>query len=424
VLYQTPRGTKDILPDESHKWQFIETQVRKIFHSFNFREIRTPVFEETEIFARGIGQTTDIVQKEMYTFTDRGGKSYTLRPEMTASAVRAYIQHHFSEVQPIQKWYYIASMFRQEKPQAGRLRQFHQFGAEIFGSPEPVADVEIIQLVMEIFLQFGLQQPTLKLNSVGCPKCRLSYKELLRKILRPVFDQLCPDCRARYDTNPLRILDCKRDSCHKLTEKVPGIETYLCEDCKSHFQEVKRALTTLSIPFDLDKRLVRGLDYYTRTAFEVVSSQLGSQDALAGGGRYDLLVKELGGPETPGVGFAAGIERLLMVLEKLHLPIGEMIKPEVYLVGLGNETSTTVREQALKLRRQGVICELDLLNRSLKAQMREANKRGARLAIIIGENELQKDVAILKDMAKGEQIELPLSEITECVLNKLGKPGS
>ena len=421
MRYQMPRGTKDILPDEAYRWQFIEDRVRKIFHSFNFREIRTPVFEETDIFARGIGQTTDIVQKEMYTFTDRGGKSYTLRPEMTASVVRAYIQHHFSGVQPLQKWYYIAPMFRQERPQAGRLRQFHQFGAEIFGSPEPIADVEIIQLIMEIFSQFGIQQLALKLNSVGCPKCRVSYKESLREKLRPVFSQLCRDCQIRYDTNPLRILDCKREHCRNLTEEVPGIEAYLCEDCKLHFAAVKKSLAALSIPFDLDKRLVRGLDYYTRTAFEVVSSELGSQDALAGGGRYDLLVEELGGPPTPGVGFAAGMERLLIVLQGLHLPLGEMSKPEVYFIGLGNEASTWVMEQALKLRRLGVVCEFDFLNRSLKAQMREANRREARLAIIIGKDELQKEVVTLKDMAEGQQTELPIREITEYVLDKLGK---
>jgi len=408
---QTPRGTKDTLPEESYQWLYLENEIRKIFDRFNFLEIRTPVFEETELFARGVGETTDIVQKEMYTFEDRGGKSMTLRPEMTASVVRAYIQHSLWNKGSVQKFSYISPMFRQERPQQGRLRQFHQFGVEVLGSPNPIADVEVIALAMEIFSHLGLTGLTLKINSVGCPKCRPKYKEALRDALRGVKDQLCSDCQVRYDTNPLRILDCKNPTCRELTRDVPGIEEYLCEECRTHFDQVKAGLDALSISYEVDKRLVRGLDYYTRTAFEIVSTELGSQDAVCGGGRYDRLVAELGGPDLPGVGFAAGMERLLAIMKKKGLFLGNPPHPDVYFVSLGENAGISVLRLAQTLRRQGVTCELNLSGKSLKAQMREANRLNATFAVIIGEDELANERAQVKNLQNGQQESVPFDQL-------------
>ena len=424
LKFRTPRGTRDILPDEIWKWHFVENRLRDIFRTHSFEEIRTPVFEETELFARGIGQTTDIVQKEMYTFTDKGGKSFTLRPEMTASVMRAFLQHHLGEQRTVQKLYYIAPMFRQERPQAGRLRQFHQYGVEIIGTPEPLADAEVIAVAMEILTSLGVTGLTLKLNSVGCPKCRPRYKRVLQETLRPVLPQLCPDCQKRYETNPLRILDCKRETCRALTAEVPSIEEYLCDDCRTHFTQVKEYLQEAGIEFEADKRLVRGLDYYTRTAFEIVTDQLGAQDAVCGGGRYDLLAAELGEREVPGVGFAAGMERLLAVMDKLNLFPEKPAGLELYLIGLGEEARRWCFRQAQTLRRRGIVCELDYLGRSLKAQMREANKLKARYVVIVGEDELRRGSVVLKEMATGEQQDTPMASLENELVRRLARePG-
>jgi len=419
---QTPRGTKDALPEESYQWLYLENEVRKIFERFNFLEIRTPVFEETELFARGVGETTDIVQKEMYTFEDRGGKSMTLRPEMTASVVRAYIQHSLWNKGSVQKFSYISPMFRQERPQQGRLRQFHQFGVEVLGTPNPLADVEVIALAMEIFTHLGLTELTLKINSVGCPKCRPKYKDALRSALKDVKDQLCSDCQVRYETNPLRILDCKKPTCRELTKDVPGIEDYLCEECRAHFNQVKAGLDALSISYEVDKRLVRGLDYYTRTAFEMVSTELGSQDAVCGGGRYDRLVAELGGPDLPGVGFAAGMERLLAIMKTKGLFLGNPPHPDVYFVSLGEHARIPVLKLAHALRRQGVACELDLTGKSMKAQMREANRLNATFAVIVGEDELEKEKAQVKNLKESRQEEVPFDQLFTVIQKALREP--
>ncbi len=414
---QTPRGTRDQLPQETYRWLFLEREIRKIFERFNFLEIRTPVFEETELFARGVGETTDIVQKEMYTFEDRGGRSLTLRPEMTASVVRAYIQHALWNQGGVQKFSYISPMFRQERPQAGRLRQFHQFGVEILGTASPLADVEVIALAMEIFTHLGLTDLTLKINSVGCPKCRPRYKEALREALRDVRGQLCKDCQVRYDTNPLRILDCKNPTCRELTKDVPSIEEFLCDDCKAHFTRVREGLDALAISYEVDKRLVRGLDYYTRTAFEIVSNELGSQDAVCGGGRYDRLVAELGGPDVPGVGFAAGMERLMAIMEKKGLHLGDVPAPDVYLVALGDAAvHKAVLPLAQTLRRAGFRCELDLAERSMKAQLRDANRQQARFAVIVGEDELAKKHAQVKDLSRGAQEKVAFDDLPDFLL--------
>ncbi len=418
---QTPRGTRDALPEESYQWLYLENEVRRIFERFNFSEIRTPVFEETDLFARGVGKTTDIVQKEMYTFEDRGGKSMTLKPEMTASVVRAYIQHSLWNKGSVQKFSYISPMFRQERPQQGRLRQFHQFGVEILGSPNPIADVEVIALAMEIFGHLGLTDLTLKINSVGCPKCRPKYKEALRDALKDVKDQLCSDCQVRYDTNPLRILDCKKPTCRELTKDIPGIEDYLCEDCRTHFNQVKSGLDVLSVSYEVDKRLVRGLDYYTRTAFEIVSTELGSQDAVCGGGRYDRLVAELGGPDIPGVGFAAGMERLLAIMKKKGLFLGNPPHPDAYFVSLGENAGILVLGLAQTLRRQGVACELNLSGKSMKAQMREANRLNATFAVIVGEDELANEKAQVKNLQNGQQESVPFDRLFSAIQKALNE---
>ncbi len=420
--FQTPRGTKDILPAEVSSWHYLESTLRQLFANYNYHEIRTPAFEETELFARGIGQTTDIVQKEMYTFTDKGGKSYTLRPEMTAAVMRAYLQHHLGGQKSVQKLYYISPMFRQERPQAGRLRQFHQYGIEILATAEPLADAEVITLAVEILQRLGVGHLRLKLNSVGCPNCRPHYKAQLQREWQPILAKLCSDCQHRFISNPLRILDCKRAGCQELTRDVSPIDTFLCPECSEHFITVKTLLTNLSLPFEQDKRLVRGLDYYTKTAFEIVTDQLGAQDAICGGGRYDLLAAEIGGDNVPSVGFAAGMERLLTLLEKFNLIPVESLWLAVYLIGLGAAAQSWIFQQAVVLRRTGITCEMDYQNRSLKAQMREADKLQARFVAIVGENEIKNQKIILKEMATGSQTEIALTDLASTLSQRL--PGA
>jgi len=419
LRFQTPRGTKDILPEESFHWQYLEGEIRRVMSLFNFQEIRTPLFEETELFARGIGQATDIVQKEMYSFRDRGGQNLTLKPEMTAPVIRAYLQHHMAQKHALQKLYYISPMFRQERPQAGRLRQFHQYGAEIIGTADPSADVEIIELAGFILGHLGVEGTVLKLNSVGCPECRAIYRGILQEELASVRDRLCSDCQVRYERNPLRILDCKNQVCRQLTAQIPSVLDHLCPACKTHFQAVREGLDSLGITYELDPRLVRGLDYYTRTAFEIISSDLGSQDAICGGGRYDLLAEELGGPPTPGVGFAAGMERLLLVMRHRDLLQTPRASLDVYTIGLGNEGRIRAREVVHHLRGQGIRCDLDLLGRSLKAQMREANRQEAPFVVILGEEELRDHQALVKDMRSGEQRRVPLKELAPYLKKQL-----
>ncbi len=411
MRYQSIKGTRDLLPDECAKWQYVEGVIRTVMDLSNFREIRTPMFEATELFERGIGQYTDIVTKEMYTFKDRGGKSLTLKPEMTAPVMRAYLEHNLGEQRPLVKLYYMSPAFRQENPQAGRYRQFHQFGVEVIGSPNPEADVESIAVWVEIYRRLGLRDYVLKLNSVGDPLCREPYKKLLQDYLRPRLGRLCKDCQARFERNPLRILDCKKEGCRRETEGAPALFDHLCEPCRLHFEGVRAGLENLDIAYELDKRLVRGLDYYTRTAFEIVSGELGAQDALGGGGRYDLLAEELGGKPTPAVGFAAGFERLLLVMERQGLYLGRPQQPLVFLAALGDAAARWVRRTAQELRRHGISCDYDFLGRSLKAQMREANRLEAQFAVIVGENELQRRIATVRDMDTSEQKEVAFADL-------------
>ncbi len=415
MKFRTIKGTKDILPSDATAWQHVERTVRQVMHAFNYREIRTPLFEQTGLFARSIGELTDIVSKEMYTFPDRSGESVTLRPEGTAAVLRAYIQNNLGEQSPLVKVYYIGPMFRQERPQAGRLRQFHQFGAEALGSPSPSLDVEMMQLPLEVYRALGIDACALNINSVGCEKCRPAYKQLLQTELERIRQQLSEDSRARIANNPLRVLDSKDPADREATAHVPLIKDHLCDECRDHFAAVRRLLTAAGIPFTIDGRLVRGLDYYTKTAFEITSTALGSQDALMGGGRYDLLVEELGGKPTPGVGFAAGIERLLMVLQALKRPAGEEPVPTVFIAAMDG----TAREWAFAachaLRRSGIPAEIDYLDRSLKAQLREANRQQVAFVLVVGENELTTGEARLKDMRSGTDHPVRLDALEQTI---------
>lgn len=411
MKFKSIKGTKDILPDESHRWHAVEQTIRMVMHRFNYKEIRTPIFEETALFARGIGELTDIVGKEMYTFTDRSETQVTLKPEMTASVIRAYIQNNLGEQQPLVKVYYLSPMFRQERPQAGRLRQFHQFGAEAIGGSQPAIDAEIIALSMEVYRAIGVKNVSLKVNSVGCAQCRTKYRDALKQFLSNVLDSLSEESKKRFESNPLRILDSKNERDQELTKNAPLMKDYLCEECATHFNELQRILTALHIEFSVDGRIVRGLDYYTKTAFEIASTDLGSQDALAGGGRYDLLAEELGGKNTPSVGFAAGIERLLMVMEKQNLDIADPVHPLLFIASADDKGKRWAIETAMAIRRSGIACEFDLLGRSLKSQMREADRQHASYVLIVGTNELLQDAAQLKNMASSEQRTVTLSNL-------------
>ncbi|MBI1804587.1 MAG: histidine--tRNA ligase [Ignavibacteria bacterium] len=411
MKFKSIKGTRDILPDESHRWQYVEQAIRSVMHRFNYKEIRTPVFEETSLFARGIGELTDIVGKEMYTFIDRSETSLTLKPEMTASVMRAYIQNNLGEQQPLVKVYYLSPMFRQERPQAGRLRQFHQYGAEATGGTSARIDAEIIALAMEVYEALGIKNIELRINSVGCPECRPHYKEILKEYLGKVYDKLSPESQRRLEQNPLRILDSKDEKDRELTRDAPLMLDHLCKECAAHFNELQDSLRLLHRTFTVDGRIVRGLDYYTKTAFEIISSDLGSQDALAGGGRYDKLVEELGGKPTPSVGFAAGIERLLMVMEHQQIAIDNDIHPDVFIAAPDDEGRRWALAAAMTLRHAGIPCEIDLLDRSLKAQMREADRQHARFVLVAGASELQQNAAQLKDMRTGEQRTLTLSNL-------------
>lgn len=408
--YRSIKGTKDILPSETPLWQFVEQTIREVFHQFNYKEIRTPIFETTSLFARSIGELTDIVGKEMYTFQDRSGDSITLRPEGTASALRAYIQNNLGEALPLSKVYYIGPMFRQERPQAGRLRQFHQFGAEAIGSPTAETDVEIIAMTIEIYKRLGITNYSLQINSVGDEECRPKYKEILKAELLKIADKLSGESQKRVEQNPMRVLDSKDENDKALTAGMPLITDHLNEECAKHFDRVKQLLTVYGIPFTVNGRLVRGLDYYTKTAFEITSTELGSQDALAGGGRYDLLVKELGGKQTPGVGFAAGMERLMMILEKKGFQPPKQ-HPKIFIAAADEQSREWVLKTTMELRANGIASECDLLSRSLKSQMKEADRQQAQFSLVVGNMELESGKALLKNLTDHSQQQIQLSEI-------------
>lgn len=411
VLTKAPRGTRDILPSEVKQWQFFEEKVRELCRLFGYDEIRTPIFEHTELFLRGVGEVTDIVAKEMYTFTDRGDRSLTLRPEGTAPVARAFLEHKlYGEAQPL-KVYYIGPMFRYDRPQAGRYRQFHQFGVEVFGTKEPSLDAEVIALSLYVFRALGLEEFTLQLNSVGCPHCRDEYRSCLREELHEKLNGFCPDCAGRFHKNPLRILDCKQESCQELTANVSLLLDKLCGDCAEHFAAVRESLDVLGEPYVVNPRLVRGLDYYSKTAFEIVSPVLGSQSSLGGGGRYDHLLATIGGPDVPGIGFGIGIERVLLARAAAGSSLPERKLTDVFVVTAGNVSAAEALRVVIALRRQGVAADKDYLGRSLKAQLKFADKKQARYVVILGDEEMKRDQAVLRDMQTGGQEFVALTEL-------------
>jgi len=410
-MIKSVTGTKDILPSDIPRWKYLESNVEKIFRNFNYKEIRTPIFEETALFARGIGEETDIVGKEMYTFKDRSDASLTLKPEMTAAVVRAYIEHSLGAQQSLVKLYYISPMFRQERPQAGRFRQFHQFGAEAIGSPSPLLDAEMIQMSYDILKLLGLKNLTIKINSLGTPDTRENYKNVLKEYLSDKKDKLSDDSRRRFDTNILRIFDSKVEADQKLIKDAPKLIDHLDEESKNDFDVVKNQLAKFGIPFTIDPALVRGLDYYTKLTFEIDSGSVGAQTALCGGGRYDLLIENLGGKPTPATGFAAGIERILLACEnEKSFSIAEPTV-DAYLVRIDNQLESVVSELAGKLRGENLSVEFDYLQRSVKAQMREANRVNAKFVLFIGGDEYKQGMLKLKNMASGEEEKIVLNDI-------------
>lgn len=416
-------GTKDILPSDIRKWYHLENLVKKIFQNYNYKEIRTPIFEETSLFARGIGEETDIVSKEMYTFKDRSNTSITLKPEMTAGVVRAFIEHSLGEKQSLTKVFYISPMFRQERPQAGRLRQFHQFGAEALGSYSPLLDAEMIEMAFEILKRLGLKDLSVKINSLGIPSSRENYKNELRKYLADKKSKLTEESRIRLDKNILRIFDSKAEQDQEIMKNAPILLDYLDDESKQDFDIVKNYLTNLNIPFEVEPKLVRGLDYYTKTTFEIISGKVGAQSSLCGGGRYDLLVEELGGKPTPGVGFAAGMERILLACENenvLSLPEPYI---DVYLVRIENDLILKVSEIASALRKNDLAVDYDYLARSVKAQMRDANKLNARFVLFVGGDEYKNGELVIKNLATSEQEKIKASEIS-LLINRVKNYGA
>ena len=410
-MINIPKGTKDMLPEDAFKWHFVESKAREVAALFGFKEIRTPTFEYTELFSRGVGETTDIVNKEMYTFTDKGGRSVTLRPEGTAGVARAFIENGLQAQTLPMKAYYLASVFRYERPQSGRLREHHQFGVELYGSELPSAEGEVISLAYTFLTSVGLKSLRLFINSIGCPACRAEYNKALREYIGANLSEMCGKCRDRFDRNPLRILDCKEEKCHKITAGAPRITDYLCDECREHFAAVRRRLDELGIAYTVNPMIVRGLDYYTRTVFEFVSDDIGAQGTVCGGGRYNNLVEEVGGKHTPAIGFGLGLERLLLVLENTVGVNAPEEHSDLYLASQGERAAEYVPVLAAKLRAQGVRTEFDLMGRGLKAQMKYADKCGARFVAVIGDDEIASGRAVLKDMRGGATRECALDGI-------------
>ncbi|MBQ5414850.1 MAG: histidine--tRNA ligase [Firmicutes bacterium] len=414
-MISIPKGMKDVLPADSAKWQFVEELFRKTAEKYGFTEIRTPMVEHTELFARGIGDTTDVVQKEMYTF-EISERSLTLKPEGTAGVVRSFIENKlYAEGLPA-KYYYITPCYRYEKMQKGRQREFHQFGIELFGSPNMLADAEVILLAYDFLKSVGLDDVKLHINSIGCKNCRAEYRKALQDFLRPNLDKLCDTCKGRFDKNPMRILDCKSPECKKIAEGAPRMLDYLDDECRKAFEDLKKLLDIYGVPYEVDPGIVRGLDYYTKTAFEFVSNKLGAQSTVCGGGRYDDLIEELGGPATPGVGFGLGIERLLLIMEACGVLPQKAPGCDILVAGLGEAAKTKALELTKQMRDAGKRVIIDVMDRGLKAQFKYADRIGARYVAVIGDDELAKGVVSLRDMEKSSQTEVPADKVIE-VLN-------
>ena len=416
-MIQKLKGTRDILPKEVVTWQYIEAKAKDLFERYGYNEIRTPIIESLDLFQRGVGETTDVVQKEMYNFEDKGGRKIALRPEGTAGVVRAYIEDGLSsEPSPLKLWYKM-SMYRYENVQKGRQREFNQIGVELFGSDSYMADVEIIQMCSKFFEELNIKDIELNINSIGCPKCRNEYKEALKDFIRPNLDKYCDTCKTRFEKNPMRILDCKEETCKKLNQNAPRILDYLCEECKTHFENLKNMLNELGIEYKVDSNIVRGLDYYTKTVFEFVSKIDGL--TVLGGGRYDGLAEELGGPKTPAVGFATGMERLINIFEANNKDLNLEKNMQIFVAYIGNQANLYATKYVEKLREAGIYAEKDIMGRSLKAQLKYADKKQAKFVITIGDNEIETGKASLKNMATGEVEEINLNEIVSVMKNNL-----
>lgn len=423
MLTNAPKGTKDILPAQVYKWHYVENAFREACRRFVFKEIRTPVFEHTELFSRGVGDTTDIVEKQMYTFEDYGKRSITLKPEGTSPVVRAFVEHKlYAEVQP-SKYYYIIPCFRYEKPQSGRLREFHQFGIEIFGTDNMMADAEVIGFASDFLSSLGISDLELRINSIGCPECRKTYRNALREFLKPKYEELCETCKGRYERNPMRILDCKSHVCQELVQGAPVMLDYLCDSCKDAFADLKSNLDAMEIKYIVDPGIVRGLDYYTKTAFEFVSNKIGAQGTVCGGGRYDHLIETIGGPPVPGVGFGLGIERLLLLMEATGIVIPEPDNLDVFIAVMGERAKAFGLKLLRDLRSQGIKAEMDSLGRNIKGQFKYADRLEAKYTIIIGDNELDQKIVSIKDMKTSEQKQVPLSDIVKEIANGSARIG-
>ena len=415
MLTKAPKGTKDMMPDEAYKWQYIEEEFKKLCELYGYNEIRTPMFEHTELFQRGVGDSTDIVQKEMYSFQDYGKRDITLKPEGTSPVVRAFVEHKLYAGPQPNKFYYNTPCFRYEKPQAGRLREFHQFGIETFGSKDMMADAEIICLAQDFLTKMGITDIELRINSVGCPECRKKHRAALREFLKPKYDELCDTCKDRFERNPMRIIDCKSPVCHQLVQGAPMMIDYLCDDCKEAFESLKDNLDALGVEYVVDPGIVRGLGYYTKTAFEFVTTKIGAQGTVCGGGRYDHLVEEIGGPETPGVGFGLGKERLLLTMETCGVEIPKPNGADVFIAVMGDEAKATGLKLLGQLRADGIKAQMDVMGRNIKNQFKFANRIGATKTVVIGADELANDSFAVKDMTTGEQVEVPMGKLVEAL---------
>jgi len=420
MAVNAPKGTKDMLPEEAYRWHWVENLMRDKARTYGYREIRTPIFEHTELFLRGVGDTTDIVQKEMYTFEDKGGRSITLKPEGTAGLVRAYIENGMqNEPQPVKMYYLSTPVFRYERPQKGRYRQHHQFGVEVFGAAEPSADAEVISLAHSVLTGVGIQKLSLEINSVGCPTCRAVYHKALKEYLKDRMDDMCGTCRERFDRNPLRILDCKVEGCKDIVKDAPKMLEYLCDECREHFVGVQTYLNAADIPFTINPLIVRGLDYYTKTVFEFISDDIGAQGTVCGGGRYDKLVETLGGPSVPGMGFGMGLERLLLVMDALGVEIPESRTCDVFIVTIGDRARKKGFELLTGLRQGGISADMDHTGRSVKAQFKYAGKLGAGYVLTLGEEELTEGKARIKDMETGDEQGVRMETITDYLTIKM-----
>lgn len=417
-MINIPKGTKDVLPEESYKWHYVENAIRELTKAYNIKEIRTPTFEHTELFLRGVGETTDIVNKEMYTFLDKGDRSITLKPEGTAGVGRAYIENGLaSEAMPI-KMYYLTPVFRYEKPQTGRLREHHQFGIEFYGASQPSMDAEIISVAHTFFEKLGIKNITLYINSIGCPTCRKAFNEALKEYYKPQLEKMCPTCNERFNKNPLRMLDCKVEECKNINKNAPVILDYLCDDCKEHFESLKQYLDVAGIEYKVNPNIVRGLDYYTRTVFEFVSENIGSQGTVCGGGRYDGLVEQLGGKSTPCMGFGLGLERLILLMENVGIEIPKESGCDLYFAPFGKSGSLLAFDLCTRLRKLGISAETDQMSRSFKAQFKYANKIGAKNVIAIGDNEVANGTFKIKNMSTSTEKEVAIEEFVKALSSK------